>query len=140
MNNSPMYAIPEKFRKIENFHILLWLIKDMSWAMLWKPLGIFMIFPTVFVAILITWQTRKLKAEFYHNLAVIFWIFANVYWMVAEFLEVPDYYRYYAAIPFSIGLFFITIYYAVILPREKRKLKLMKVETEVPEEKADSKK
>ncbi len=40
------FRIPERYRKIENLHIVFWLIKDMAWAMLWKPLGVFMIVPT----------------------------------------------------------------------------------------------
>jgi hypothetical protein len=113
-----MYSIPDKFRKIENLHILFWLIKDMSWAMLWKPIGILMIFPTLTVALMITWQTRALKSELYHNLAVLFWITANCFWMIVEFLGVDDRLRYYAIIPFSIGLVIILAYYLVIRPKE----------------------
>ncbi|GAO44818.1 hypothetical protein [Flavihumibacter petaseus] len=119
MENTPLYSIPAKYRKIENLHIVFWLIKDMCWAMLWKPLGLVMIVPTVSVAVLITWQTRKLKAELYHNLAVLFWIIANCYWMVTEFLALPDETRYYAAVPFSIGIVIIAAYYIRVLPAEK---------------------
>jgi len=119
--NVKMYCIPEKFRKTENLHILFWLMKDISWAMIWKPLGIFMIIPTISVAILITWQTRKIKAELFHNLAVTFWICANAMWMLLEFSGLDDLYRKYTSIPFGIGLFFIFTYYLVILPRERRK-------------------
>ncbi|ULQ56615.1 hypothetical protein KJS94_00160 [Flavihumibacter rivuli] len=128
-----MYSIPERFRKVENLHIVFWLIKDMCWAMLWKPLGIAMIFPTLTVAILITWQTRKLKSELFHNLAVLFWIIANCYWMTVEFMERDEVLRYYAAIPFSIGILFIVSYYAYVLPREKRQQKMVHVDVEVPE-------
>ncbi len=120
MENAPMYTIPARYRKIENLHIVFWLIKDMCWALLWKPLGLFMILPTVSVAVLITWQTRHLKAELYHNLAVLSWILANCYWMITEFMELHDSTRYYAAIPFGIGLVFIAIYYFVVLPGEKK--------------------
>jgi hypothetical protein len=101
-------------------HIVFWLIKDLSWAMLWKPIGIFMILPTMGAALLITWQTRKIKAELFHNLAVDFWIMANAFWMITEFYELPDYTRYYTAIPFGIGIAFITAYYGFILPFEKK--------------------
>ena len=90
----PMYIIPERFRKVENLHIVFWLIKDLSWAMLWKPLGMVMVVPTVAAAVLITWQTRKIKAELFHNLAVDCWICANAYWMVTEFYNMPDDFRY----------------------------------------------
>ena len=115
-----MYSIPDRFRKIENLHILFWLIKDLSWAMLWRPLGLLMIVPTMGAAILITWQTRHIRAELFHNLAVIFWICANAYWMIVEFGGFPDHFRYYAAIPFAIGLGFIAVYYLVILPSEQK--------------------
>ncbi|MBZ5857368.1 hypothetical protein [Flavihumibacter profundi] len=134
MASTRMYSIPEKFRKIENLHILFWLIKDMSWAMLWKPLGILMIIPTLTVALLITWQTRKLKSELYHNLAVAFWIIANCYWMSVEFLEAPDYYRYFAAIPFTIGFLFIASYYIFIRPTEEKNQKTVTISIDVPED------
>jgi hypothetical protein len=118
-----MYSIPDRFRRTENLHILFWLVKDISWAMLWKPIGVVMIVPTISVAILITWQTRKIKSELFHNLAVTFWICANAFWMLMEFTGNDDHYRKYTAIPFSIGLFFILAYYLVILPKEKRKEK-----------------
>ncbi|HLK31234.1 MAG TPA: hypothetical protein VKT28_21830, partial [Puia sp.] len=123
MNDNKMYCIPEKFRKTENLHILFWLIKDVSWAMLWRPLGIAMIFPTIFVALMITWQTRKIKAELFHNLAIVFWICANATWMLLEFTGNDEHYRKYTAIPFAIGLFFILSYYLYILPREKMREK-----------------
>jgi hypothetical protein len=91
--------------------------------MIWKPLGILMIVPTISVAVLITWQTRKIKAELFHNLAVTFWICANALWMLLEFSGHDDQYRKYTAIPFGIGLFFILSYYLVILPRERKKEK-----------------
>jgi hypothetical protein len=131
MSNSKMYCIPARFRKTENLHILFWLVKDLSWAMLWRPLGIFMIIPTLSVAILITWQTRKIKAELFHNLAVDFWICANALWMLLEFTGKDDRYRVYTSIPFGIGLFFILSYYLVVLPKEKRKEKTSIVNSEL---------
>lgn len=134
MSSLKMYSIPDRFRRIENLHIVFWLIKDISWAMLWKPIGLLMFIPTLTVAALITWQTRKLKSELYHNLAILFWISANGYWMIAEFFwPNMEYLRYYASIPFSIGLFFIAAYYIVILPKEKKKEKLVTISVEVPE-------
>ena len=92
--------------------------------MLWKPLGVAMLVPTLFVAILITWQTRHLKAELFHNLAVAFWICANGYWMIIEFWGYDEELRIFTTIPFGIGLFFICTYYLIILPREKAKERL----------------
>jgi presenilin-like A22 family membrane protease len=97
-------------RKLENFHILLWLLKDMSWLMMWRGLGIFMIIPTIGFAILITYKSRQNKSDLFHNLAIICWIIANSFWMLTEFFDLANY-RFYAAIPFSIGLAIILFYY-----------------------------
>jgi prepilin signal peptidase PulO-like enzyme (type II secretory pathway) len=115
-----VYSIPARFRKIENLHIVFWLIKDLSWAMLWKPLGLIMVVPTVAAALLITWQTRNIKSELLHNLAVVFWILANAYWMVVEFFSTNESLRYYTIIPFSIGLVIIGYYYLIVRPKEKQ--------------------
>ncbi len=125
MANEELYQIPARYRKIENLHIVFWLIKDLSWAMLWKPLGLIMIVPTIGAALLITWQTRKIKSELLHNLAVVFWIFANAYWMIAEFFSDDDSLRYYAVIPFGIGLVIVLYYYIGIkIPNDPFRLQV----------------
>lgn len=115
-----MYSIPAKYRKTENLHIVFWLLKDLSWAMLWKPVGLIMIIPTITAALLITYQTRHIKSEFLHNLAVDFWIIANAYWMLAEFYSQNDTLRYFTIIPFSIGIIIIFYYYFLVKPKEKK--------------------
>ncbi len=80
-----VYSLPLRYRKMENFHIVFWLFKDISWCMLWRPLGIAMIFPTLFIAIIITVRNRQYMSEVCHNLAIVFWITANSYWMISEF-------------------------------------------------------
>ena len=125
MNNeaaaAPMYAIPKKFRAAENLHIVFWLLKDLGWAMLWKPLGLAMFVPTLILSIVITRQTRALKSELYHNLAITSWIVANGYWMITEFFwSNESTLRYYASIPFSIGIIFILVYYLVVFPKERK--------------------
>ena len=64
-----------RFRHFENFHIVLWLIKDLCWCTLSKTAGVIMIFPTVALAIFITWLHRHSKVELLHNLAVVLWLF-----------------------------------------------------------------
>lgn len=108
-------------RKFENFHILLWLLKDLSWLMKWKIFGIFMIVPTVGFAALITWKTKKTTAEFLPNLAVLFWILANSFWMLMEFLALEDL-KNFAVIPFSIGLVIISIYTIFFLKKNTPQL------------------
>lgn len=134
MSTEKMYSIPDKFRKVENLHILFWLLKDICWCMSFKTVGVIMLVPTLTVAILITWQTRKLKAELFHNLAVTFWICANGYWMIIEFMGKDDTLRIFTVIPFLIGLFFIVTYYVFILPKEKKNEKLVTISVDVPEE------
>ena len=56
----------------------------------WKMLGICMIFPTVSIAFLITYLTRK-SNEVYINIAICFWIMANAFWMCCEFFGHVEY-------------------------------------------------
>ncbi|MCB9188735.1 MAG: hypothetical protein H6599_05580 [Flavobacteriales bacterium] len=107
-----------RIKGYENFHIVLWLIKDVCWVTQAKILGTIMIFPTVSLAIYIAWLTRKSLVDFYHNLAVVCWISANSIWMVGElnFDETPQqiYYEYSRMIAltlFCIGLGFIFWYH-----------------------------
>lgn len=98
------------FRKIENLHILLWLLKDICWAADLKWLGTFMILPTISVAIWLTWKMRKSYSELMHNLAVILWILANSTWMIGEFFF-EDGTRPFALIFFALGIFLLLIFY-----------------------------
>ena len=38
--------------------------------MVWKPLGILMIFPTFIISVIIAWRTRAIMSELCHNLAI----------------------------------------------------------------------
>ncbi len=117
-----LYVIPTKFRMLENLHIVFWLIKDLCWCIVYKPLGLFMIFPTLIIAGYIMWQNRKIESELYHNLAVFFWILSNSLWMVSEFF-VFDTLKIFgnftgkelALIPFIIGLGILCLYYVKFL-------------------------
>lgn len=114
------YSIPRKFRIAENMHIVFWLVKDMSWALKFRLLGVAMFIPTLLLALLITWQTRSIRSELYHNLAVTCWIIANGFWMICElFWEDQDYLRYFTAFPFSIGLLFVAYYYVSELSQRR---------------------
>lgn len=75
----------QSLREYENLHIVLWLLKDTCWLMLWKTGGIIMIVPTVAVAFHITWLNRKNIDQLFHNIAVSNWICANAVWMIGEF-------------------------------------------------------
>jgi hypothetical protein len=121
-----VYAIPVRYRQMENMHILFWLVKDISWCLVWKPLGLTMIFPTLIAAIVIAWRTREVRSELAHNLAVIFWITANSYWMIAEFFSFDETKVWHhitgkdlAIIPFAIGIGILFYYYLVVKPKER---------------------
>lgn len=126
------YTIPLSYRKMENFHIVFWLIKDICWCLLWKPLGIAMIFPTLIIAIVISVRTRQYMSELCHNLAIVFWISANAYWMISEFLHFDEVivkgaitYKDLTVIPFTIGILVLGYYYIYWKPRYKGALDTM---------------
>ncbi|MCX6208653.1 MAG: hypothetical protein NTZ59_03915 [Bacteroidetes bacterium] len=117
-----------KYRQTENLHIVFWLFKDLAWCMVWKPLGIAMIFPTLLIAIIITYRSRYIISERYHNLAVTVWIIANSYWMLSEFLHFEDKpllgytYKHLATIPFGAGILILAYYYLFFHSKENKKL------------------
>ena len=122
--SNEVYSIPIRYRKMENLHIVFWLLKDISWCMIWKPLGIAMIFPTLVIAIVIAFRTRQFMSEVCHNIAIVVWIAANSYWMISEFLHFDTYvlfgeytYKHLAIIPFAIGIIILAYYYLWWRPR-----------------------
>jgi hypothetical protein len=132
MATEQTYNIPLRFRKMENLHIVFWLLKDISWCMIWRPLGIAMIFPTLIIAIVISWRSREYMSEVCHNVAIVFWITANAYWMVSEFLHFDamvlfgDYtFKHLAIIPFVIGMFMLAYYYLIWRPGHKNVVETM---------------
>jgi hypothetical protein len=111
---------------MENLHIVFWLFKDISWCMIWRPLGIAMIFPTLIIAIVISFRTRQYISEVCHNVAIVFWIAANAYWMISEFFHFDTMtvygditYKYLAIIPFGIGILILAYYYLLWRPLHK---------------------
>lgn len=128
MSEKVIYSIPARFRRIENLHILFWLLKDIAWAVNFRMLGVTMIIPTVIAALVITWQTRRIFSELVHNLAVVFWITANCSWMIGEFYgidEGPYGLRKLAIIPFSIGLLILAVYYLLYYTRRSVRQKVV---------------
>lgn len=125
--NEPLYVIPARYRKMENMHIIFWLLKDVSWCLIWKTLGIAMIFPTLIISIIIAWRTRQFKSELAHNLAITLWITANSYWMISEFWGFDEVHiwsgleaRYLALIPFALGILVLAYYYTFQKAAEER--------------------
>ncbi|WP_202925346.1 hypothetical protein [Mucilaginibacter sp. 14171R-50] len=126
------YSIPLKYRRMENLHIVFWLFKDIGWCLIWKPLGIIMIFPTLIISIVIAYRTKEMMSELCHNLAITFWISANSYWMISEFmkfdaLQVYDWltYKHLALIPFLMGVLCLVYYYAIWHPRHPNEIETM---------------
>ena len=129
---SDTYSIPMRYRKMENLHILFWLLKDISWCMIWRPLAIAMIIPTFTISIVIAYRTRQYMSEVCHNLAISFWIAANSYWMISEFLHFDtdvlfgDFtYKHLALIPFLLGLIMLLYYYLWWKPRNPKAVETM---------------
>lgn len=121
------YVIPARYRRMENMHIVFWLLKDISWCMIWKELGIAMFIPTLTIAIVIAWRTRSIRAELAHNLAIAFWITANGYWMISEFFGFDEAIvwrdftgKHMALIPFFTGALILLYYYTVQRPKDMR--------------------
>jgi hypothetical protein len=122
MADARIYSIPFRFRKVENLHILFWLVKDACWALNFKVPAIVMIVPTMSVALLIAWQTRHIHSELLHNVAVAPWITANCTWMIGEFFQWDENLwgayglRQASVIPFALGLLVLGYYYLVLAP------------------------
>lgn len=103
-----------RVRLLENLHLPLWLIKDACWALVWKPLGILMICPTLLLSIYLTWRSRNSLTEFLPNLSISFWISANSIWMSDEFYELGI--RNWSLIFFALGLISISFWLVAYFP------------------------
>src|ERR1044072_1644681 len=117
------YIIPLRYRKMENLHIVFWLFKDISWCIIWRPLGILMIFPTFIISLVIAWRTRQYVSELCHNIAISVWIAANSYWMISEFFGFDEQivtgavtYKHLSLIPFLLGVLVLAYYYVYWKP------------------------
>lgn len=98
-------------RWLENAHVAMWLLKDMSWCHSWHWLGLLAVPPTLVMALRIAWDTRHDASECVHNVAVCLWICANITWMVGEFFF-NDGTRGYASVFFMSGAGVLGAFYA----------------------------
>ena len=108
----------EKIKKYESLHIVFWLIKDSCWMLQFKWLGIVMVLPTIVIAAIIVVITKK-TVDVFLNLAILFWISANSFWMFIEFFTIGEY-KLLASIPFGLGFLCIGIYYYKTLISKKQ--------------------
>lgn len=99
-----------QLRKMENHHIILWLLKDFAWMLEWKWIACGIFIPTLALAWFITVKSRAIPSEFWHNLAVCAWLMANGSWMVSHLFQMVALERI-AIMLFAIGLGVLTFYY-----------------------------
>ena len=107
----------DKIRKLENIHIIFWLLKDTCWMLELKLLGAIMILPTLSLCVWIVIKTLKTN-ELFINLAVLCWISANSFWMLMEFFN-HNQYKNYAIIPFGLGFLFVSVFFIKSLNKSK---------------------
>ncbi len=103
------------FRIYEYLHIPFWLVKDTCWGLEWKTLGVSMIFPTLGLALILAWKTRRNTSEFLPNLAIALWISANSIWMCDEFFELGI--KNWCYVPFAFGLAVMAFWLVVYFPK-----------------------
>jgi len=99
-----------EINKKENLHVVFWLIKDFAWISGYKILGVGLALPTILLAAYLTVITKNTRSNFYHNLAILFWISGNSIWMIGEFYF-EDQKRIWALPFFFAGLVIISYYY-----------------------------
>jgi len=103
-----------RLRLLENLHLPFWLIKDACWALVWRPLGLIMIVPTLLLSVYLTWRCRRNMGDFLPNASVTLWITANSIWMTDEFyaLGIKPYCLYF----FVAGIISIAIWLVKYFP------------------------
>lgn len=99
-------------KQLDNFHIVLWLIKDIFWVKELQFWGVMMIIPTVGVAIVLTIQSLNQKQGFYSNFAILCWMVADSTWMADEFFVLNI--EWLTLTLFCLGIFSMLFYYGVI--------------------------
>lgn len=112
--------MPASIRANENFHIVLWLLKDLCWVLDLRTAGLVMIVPTIGMAALIAWRLRHDAGELLHALAVVSWILANSIWMIGEFY-MDDGTRPAATVFFVAGIALVLWYYVGLAPRARNR-------------------
>lgn len=101
--------LAKKIKSHENLHIVFWLIKDSCWMLEFKWLSVIMVIPTIVMAAIIVYVTRK-TIDVYLNLAILSWICANSFWMFIEFFTNGEY-KLLSIYPFALGLTFVAVFY-----------------------------
>lgn len=76
-------------RGIENWHVYLWLLKDLFWSLNYTICGtVFGIFAIVFTVIIIWNRVRSSNSEdTLFGIVLLIWLIGNFWWMRSEFIE-----------------------------------------------------
>jgi hypothetical protein len=112
VNSATTYSvIGADIRQLENLHVALWLLKDVSWCSDWHWLSLAAAIPTMALAARLCWLSRHSVTELAHNGAVCLWICANITWMIGEFYY-QDMTRPLAKVFFFSGVAVLGAYYA----------------------------
>lgn len=69
-----------------------------------------MAIPTLLLSVWLTWKSRAMRADAFHNLAITFWILGNSVWMWGEFY-CEDCSRKVALPFFVLGIISVLYYY-----------------------------
>lgn len=96
--------------ELQNLHLFLWLLKDTFWILNFKYLALFLILPTISLAVYFTWLQRRSNVDLLHNLALTFWITGNSSWIVGDFFF-NDQSRAVSSLFFIIGIIILLYYY-----------------------------
>ena len=70
---------------IHDFHVISWLLKDAFWCLKFTWLATFMVFPTAMLTFVILYKERN-----HTNLILSFWVFMNIFWMLHELQNFPE--------------------------------------------------
>jgi hypothetical protein len=101
----------ELLKRLDNTHILLWLLKDLCWVSNWNTAGAIMVIPTIGMALFILFKSPKFHSSFFYNMAVTCWILANSAWMLGEmyFMDTASHHIYLLSKKFAYIAFFLGI-------------------------------
>jgi hypothetical protein len=82
-------GVREFFNKwsIQEVHFTSWLNKDGFWCLKFKWLATFMVFPTIFLTIYILVKEKENRST---NLTLTSWVFMNIFWMLHELQNFPQ--------------------------------------------------
>jgi hypothetical protein len=102
----------------EDFHIYLWIAKDIGWSQGYEFWGTFFgIFALVWCFVILYHYTKQKNfGEIYMLMAVMLWLFANYWWMYGEVVNKDNKNEIQARYIFIIALAWFGIYHTILKP------------------------